>query len=189
MRKVIYSTSKVKHPDFFANMCNIVGTEELTSMEFSDYVEDTYSKDINDLTDDEYDKYYREYRTLVDEESNDPNEVEVSEDEATELALDINLDAEISMKSDGSWDFVDDDWAVCAETDDGSWYTSDDILVTTPDQLVQDVNTLLQLYLPIEQGQFRITGNIHLAYDLDEDTADFNISNSSVEDFSSSEEK
>lgn len=186
MRRVIYSTSKVKHPDFFANMCNIVGTEELTSMEFSDYVEDTYGKDINDLTDDEYDEYYREYRALVDEDSAEPNEVEITEDEATELALDINLDADINMKSDGSWDFTDDDWATCAETKDGSWYTSDDVLVTTPDQLVQDMNTLLQLYLPIEQGEFHITGNIHLAYNQNDGESEFDIANSTVEDFSSS---
>ena len=189
MRRFIYSTNKVKSPEFFANMCNITGTEEITSMEFSDYVKDNYGLDLEDLNDDDYEKYFQEYREAVDDASDTANEVDISEEASTEYALDVNLDADISMRSDGSWDFVDLSWAQCAETEDGSWYTSDGVLLTTPKQLVDDINSLLQLYLPIEQGTLNVTGNIHLAYNMDEDVAEFDIANSSVENFNSKMEK
>lgn len=189
MRRFIYSTKEVKDHRFFANMCNITGTEEITSMEFSDYVKDNYGLELEDLSDEDYEMYFQEYREAVEDASGDPNEVEITEEASTEYALDVNLDADIDMRPDGSWDFVDLSWSQCAETDDGSWYTSDDILLTTPKQLVEDVNSLLQLYLPIEQGTLNVTGNIHLVYNIDEDVAEFDIANSSVENFNSKVEK
>lgn len=158
-------------------------------MEFSDYVKDNYGVDLEDLSDEDYETYFQEYREAVDDASGAPNEVEISEEASTEYALDINLDADINMRSDGSWDFVDLSWAQCAETNDGGWYTSDGILLTSPEQLVSDVNSLLQLYLPIEQGTLNVTGNIHLVYSMDEDVAEFDIANSSVENFNSKVEK
>lgn len=189
MRRVIYSTNKIKNPKFFANMCNITGTEEITSMEFSDYVKDNYGVELEDLSDEDYEMYFQEYREAVQDASSEPNEVEITEEDSMEYALDVNLDADIDMNSDGSWDFVDLSWAQCAETSDGSWYTSDDVLLSTPEQLVEDVNSLLQLYLPIEKGRLNVTGNIHLAYNMKEDEAEFDIANSSVENFNSKLEK
>lgn len=182
MRRFIYSTSDVKHPKFFANMCNIVGSEETYPVEFDDYVRDKYQVDVDDLSDEEFDSYFAEYRQSM-EENEEVNEVEISEDEVAECSLDISLDADITMKSDGSWDFDDDSWSVCAETNDGSWMTADDKLIATSEQLLQDVNALLQLYLPIEEGTFNITGDLHLVYDMSDEESMFDIAHSTVENF------
>lgn len=185
MRKVIYSTKKkdeVKYPGYFANMCNIVGSEETFPVDFEDYMVDNYSIDVEDLDDEEFDHYFTEYRESL--EKDDTNEVEVSETDEVNYSLDIDLDADINMNSDGSWDFEDTSWSVCADSDDGGWYTSDDILISSSDQLVQDVNSLLQLYLPIDKGTFNITGNIHLVYDKSDDGEMlFDIAHSEVKNF------
>lgn len=185
MRRQIYSTDKVKKaPGFFANMCNITGSEETFPIQFEDYMKENYDIDVDDLSDDEFDKYFQEYRESMEHDDEDVA-VEVSEEENTEYSLDIDLEATIIMNSDGSWEFEDDSWAMCAETDDGSWYTSDNTLIATSDQLVQDVDGLLQLYLPISQGTFDVTGDIHLVYNIDEGESIFDIAHSTVENFTS----
>ena len=187
MRRTIYSTKNIKHPEFFANMCNITGSEEVFPVEFEQYMQDKYKIDVNDLDDEEFDYYFEKYRASVDDEFND-NEVEVSKEDSTEYSLDIDLATSIDMNSDGSWEFNDDSWATCAETEDGGWYASDDTLITTADQLVQDVSSLLQLYLPIGKGTFDITGDIHLVYDTDEGESMFDIAHSTAKNFTSKKE-
>lgn len=187
MRRVIYSTKKVKSPEFFANMCNIVGSEETFPVEFEDYMVDKYKIDVNDLDDDEFDHYFEEYRESM-EKDDEGSEVAVKEEDNTDYSLDIDLDASIDMNSDGSWDFTDTSWATCAETEDGGWYTSDDTLIASAKQLLQDVNSLLQLYLPIGQGTFNLTGNIHLVYTMNDGESMFDIAHSTVKDFTSTKE-
>lgn len=181
MRRLIYCTSKIKYPKYFANMCNIIGTEQVFPTEFEDYVQEKYGLEVSDLSDDEFDQYFAEYRDSIEEST--VNEVSVSEDTVESTALDLSLDAPIRMQSDGSWDFDDTSWAVCAETSDGSWMSSDDRVVATPDGLINDVSALLQLYLPIEEGTFNITGDIHLVYDMSEEESMFDIAHSTVKNF------
>ena len=183
MRRVIYSTGEVKTPKFFANMCNITGTEEIAPIEFSDYVVENYGKDLEDLSDEEYDTYFQEYREYVESNSGEVNEVEVSDADVSGASLDVNLEATIDMKSDGSWDFVDTSWAECAETSDGSWYTTDNTLVATSQDLIEDVTSLIQLYLPIEEGTFDLTGNVHLMFVDNDGELVFDMIGSSVDDF------
>ena len=181
MRRLIYCTSKIKHPKYFANMCNIVGTEQVYPIEFEDYVLEKYGYEPSELSDEEFDKYFDEYRSSIEE--TDANEAEVVESDVLECAVDMNLDAVINMKSDGSWDFDDTSWSVCADTSDGSWRSSDDKLITTSEQLVSDVNSLLQLYLPMQKGTFNITGDLHLVYDMSDEESMFDIAYSTVENF------
>ena len=187
MRRVVYCTKRIKTPKFFANMCNIVGTEKISSMEFADFVKDRHGVELEDISDAEYDDYFEEYRQYVSNEAESSEVVEISDIQTDGVALDVDLEADIDMKSDGSWDFLDTSWAQCAETEDGSWYSSDDVLITTSKDLVEDVDSLLQLYLPIQKGTFHVTGNIHLTYDVNDGVSQFDIANSKVENFISDE--
>lgn len=181
MRRIIYCTSKIKHPKYFANMCNIVGTEQVYPIEFEDYVLEKYGYEPSELSDEEFDKYFDEYRNSIEEA--DANEAEVVETDVLECAVDMDLDTVINMKSDGSWDFDDTSWSVCADISDGSWRSADDKLIATSEQLVSDVNSLLQLYLPMQEGTFNITGDLHLVYDMSDEESMFDIAHSTVENF------
>ena len=60
MRKKIYSTKK-QDTQYFANMCTIDGTEEIYKG-FNDWLLEKYGVTSDDMTDDDYDMYYDEYR-------------------------------------------------------------------------------------------------------------------------------
>ena len=60
MRRELYSTSE---PKFFANMCNIDGTEDITGETFEDWLYRTHEIQESELSDSDYDSYFDEYRS------------------------------------------------------------------------------------------------------------------------------
>ena len=67
MRKQIYST-KTRIDDYFANMCNIDGTEEICGKTFEEFMKEKYNIEEDDVSDDDREKYYDEYRSVAVQE-------------------------------------------------------------------------------------------------------------------------
>ena len=97
----------------------------------------------------------------------DPPEYDepVELDEATDY-INVQLDADIVIDADGSWEYVDDtySWA-CPDEKTDDWY-SDESGVYLDDcvGVVEKVDDLMADLLPNEPGTYHVSGNVNLYY-------------------------
>lgn len=82
----------------------------------------------------------------------------------------LDLDCDILLDDDGSWDYADNNCPWADVNGDGSDIYSDEysfLRIADIDRIVDDTNKLLETLLPIGQaGKYRISGKVTLAYDI-----------------------
>ncbi len=84
-------------------------------------------------------------------------------------SIDLDLDAVIDIDQIGSWDYEDKNytWARCKSTKDGSWYSDEyNVFIGNPEDIVERVDDLLISKLPEKEGQYRISGKVHLKFEI-----------------------
>ena len=104
------------------------------------------------------------------EPSLDPPEYPEPEDLGNyKQSIDLDLDAVIDIDQIGSWDYEDKNytWARCKSTKDGSWYSDEyNVFIGNPEDIVERVDDLLISKLPEKEGQYRISGKVHLEFEI-----------------------
>ena len=104
------------------------------------------------------------------EPSLDPPEYPEPEDLVNyKQSIDLDLDAVIDIDQIGSWDYEDKNytWARCKSTKDGSWYSDEyNVFIGNPEDIVERVDDLLISKLPEKEGQYRISGKVHLEFEI-----------------------
>lgn len=104
------------------------------------------------------------------EQSLDPPEYPEPEDLGNyKQSIDLDLDAVIDIDQIGSWDYEDKNytWARCKSTKDGSWYSDEyNVFIGNPEDIVERVDDLLISKLPEKEGQYRISGKVHLEFEI-----------------------
>lgn len=94
----------------------------------------------------------------------EPKELEEKEIEE-EIELEIR-DVTIAVDEYGSWEYEDVSWAESDEPDK-KWYTyEDNIEIADPDKIIEDVNDLIENYIPGVEGNYKISCDIKLVYNI-----------------------
>lgn len=83
--------------------------------------------------------------------------------------IEIELDAEVTIRSDGNWDYIDTSyaWARNPDSSDGDWYTDEGhVQLTDHMGLVEKVDELIETRMPAITGRYKIKGHIELVFEV-----------------------
>ena len=94
-------------------------------------------------------------------EYDEPNELEMTEE------IEIELDNDITINEDGSWDFDNYDWANGTGRN-GSWPSEEypNITLGYSEDIMEYVDDMLESQLPDEPGQYHISGTATLVFTI-----------------------
>lgn len=98
-----------------------------------------------------------------------PDVTEPEEASDSQFIIELDLDADITMQDDMSWTYADESypWATNPERRSGDWYSDDPKeFVDTPEGIVEDTDILLQTVLPVTPGDYHISGQVTLVFDI-----------------------
>ena len=92
-----------------------------------------------------------------------------SEEISGEEQLSLQLDADIEIFKDGSWEYEDQEYPWATSTSrDGVWYSESSdypaIELGYPYDIVEYVDSLLEPLLPFKEGRYHISGDVELVF-------------------------
>ena len=101
----------------------------------------------------------------------DPWDNQPNEEPEFEEVIDINLDATIVLYEDGIWEYKDDDFTWLEEQTDrnNDEFTSSNyggLVVATVDDVIEAIDSLMETLLPMDAGEYHVTGNAELYFDV-----------------------
>lgn len=90
---------------------------------------------------------------------------EVEETEYVETSWD-NLT--VTVDTDGFWEYENEDWAKSNDDDAGNWHSYErySIVFRDPDSVVEDIDELVEPYIPRQSGVYKISADFTLQYDI-----------------------
>lgn len=102
-------------------------------------------------------------------EYNEPVE-EDSQIETIELTL---IQVPITVDNEGYWEYGDVQWSRNPESANGNWYSEDNIEINTPIGIQEDVDKIIEKYIPGYAGRYTISCDIELIYNIDNIQANY----------------
>lgn len=94
-------------------------------------------------------------------EYDEPDELESTEE------IEVEIDTDITMNEDGSWEYDDESFADGTGTN-GTWYSEDysNVYLGDHNDIVEDIDDILMQYLPDEPGRYHISGIATLVFTI-----------------------
>ena len=126
----------------------------------------------------------------------EPDDVMYADPDVAEI--NVYIDGDVEVAEDGSWVWLDDDWARPYDNED-MWYSEDGTPLQDYNDVIENIDLLIMQYIPGIAGKYHIKGDATLVYDIDdiaiepgdefgdatyyyeEATADYNSRESSIE--------
>lgn len=133
--------------------------------EYDDYYQ--YDNSIESANDIGYSDYNDP--RLQPPEYNEPVE-EDSQIETIELTL---IQVPITVDNEGYWEYGDVQWSRNPESANGNWYSEDNIEINTPVGIQEDVDRIIEKYIPGYAGRYTISCDIELIYNIDNIQANY----------------
>lgn len=156
--KVLYKYDKDAYFDFDSPgiLVAYVTLDQLAPVQSSKSIKAgrDYIPDITDI-------YPEGFRTI----GPDPDEYEY------EAEIEVDIDAVILLEKDGSWEYEDTTypWAKSDRDSKGNWYAETDygdVYIGDPTTIVENIDDLLEVFLPMKEGRYHIQGYADLFYDI-----------------------
>ena len=90
------------------------------------------------------------------------NEVELDPEDSI---IDLDVDEYILVNQGGDWEYDSDDYNWASSDGEGSdWYSETGVRLDDPTGVVEKIDELIEPYVPIEPGTYRVQGYIELYY-------------------------
>lgn len=106
----------------------------------------------------------------------DPPEYDEPSYETDECTIELDLDTVITVDSDGSWEYEDEEYSFATNPDsrDGDWYSDEDeVHVIDPVGVVEQLDEFIEDRIPALPGRYRIKGKVTLVYDVEGIAVDY----------------
>lgn len=97
----------------------------------------------------------------------DPPEYDESDELESTEEIEVEIDTNITMNEDGSWEYDDESFADGTGTN-GTWYSEDysNVYLGDHNDIIEDIDDILMQYLPDEPGRYHISGIATLVFTI-----------------------